>query len=106
MRLILISLAVLSCVFIAGCETSQPIVNCDKITNALEADECYMNQSLRRYDASGCESIVNIDRRTECIDNIAAEILDYNVCKSHDRKSNEDKCEAMIGTLKKEKGVR
>lgn len=94
--------SLLSIVFVAGCAKSEPEVDCNRLAR-IEADECFFNKSISKFDSGQCGNIIDLEMKTKCINNMAFELLDYNICKQHDRKSNEDKCEAEIGRLKSKK---
>jgi len=96
-----IMLALICIVVFSGCAATEERVDCNKITVRDEADDCYLNQSVTRLDASGCEEILDPKMQVECIDLIALELADYNACRAHDRRPDQDRCEVKVGNLRK-----
>ena len=91
----------LACVFILGCTETQMTVECNKILDSKQADECLYNQSTRYNDASKCQEISNMDVKAKCIDQVAINSLDFFPCKNHDRKPFEDACENKVGDARR-----
>lgn len=87
----------LSFTLIAGCMQQVEQVDCNRIEDRQESSLCFMNQSLRRLDASICDNILDMEMRAQCIDSIAIELLDYNACGIHDRRPFQDRCENKVG---------
>ncbi len=101
MRADIIISAILIATIISGCTQSTETIDCNIIKDRKDADLCFLNQSIRKYDSSGCDNIMTLETKVECIDGIAIKLLDYNACNAHDYRPNQDRCEVKVGEAKR-----
>lgn len=89
-------------VFVLGCTGAPPEVDCNKILDTKASQECVMNQSLAKLDASKCDDILDDEVKTQCIDQIAVKVLEYYPCKFQNTRPKQDACESKVGKARRE----
>jgi len=101
MRLRYIALLTLM-VLVAGCiQLSHPRVDCNKLVDTKQRNECLYNRSIASLDTSSCSNIIGEALRVKCIDEVAVEVLDFYPCKQQDKQYQRDACETKVGEARK-----
>ena len=94
--------AVLLIVLTAGCVKLTPDkVDCDRLVDIEQRNECLYNQSVNNLDTSTCGNIMGMEMRVNCVDDIAVKLLDYYPCRQLDKAIQRDACEAKVSDARR-----
>ena len=98
----LILLLSLAAVIISGCvKLTATAVDCDKLLDLGDRNECIFNKSINKLDTVSCTNIMNDTMKGDCINQIAIIMLDNYPCRQHDRMSRRDECERKVSEAKR-----
>jgi hypothetical protein len=96
------AIALIGLIMVLGCiDLKAPTVDCERIIDSKERDECVYNQSIQSFNSNQCTNILNAELRIKCIDEIAQEMLEFYPCRAHDTKPLQDKCELKVGDARR-----
>jgi hypothetical protein len=91
------AVALVAMMFICGCAgNSQLQMDCAKELKPAIKDQCYYNRSVIKSESPMCLDIKNEKMRSDCINEVAVQVLDYMACKQHDKVPARDKCENLV----------